>query len=173
MKVAGDAEELYNREQRKLSNQIDVDRKKMDSQSIFPFYIHDHTKEANRWKQIDVYQKNKKELSIAPPPLYINEAAALGHLSALKSYLVENNNDPACLDKADVNGWRPIHEAARAGQTEVIKWLIEQGVDINARTNNGLGASPLWWAEETLGSKHEATKVLKKSGASKISPEFK
>lgn len=168
IQVDGDAEELYKREQRKLS-----DNMKMDSQNVLPFYIHDHTKESNRWKQMDRYEKNKRDLSIAPPPLHVNQAAALGNLSALKSYLIENKNDPSCLDKGDINGWRPIHEAARAGQTDVVKWLVEQGVDMNARTNDGKGATPLWWAEETLGPKHETTKILRKSGADKISPEFK
>lgn len=166
--VDGDAEQLYKREQRKLSDNI-----KMDQQNILPFYIHDHTEDSNRWKQMDRYEKNKKDLSIAPPIPHINQAAAMGHLSVLKSYLIENKNDPSSLDKADINGWRPIHEAARAGKTEVMKWLIDQGVDINARTNDGRGASPLWWAEETLGPKHETTKLLIKSGAKKIAPEFK
>ena len=46
----------------------------------------------------------------------------------------------------DTNGWQPIHEAVRGGHTIIVKYLIEFDVDYNARTNNGHGGTPLWWA---------------------------
>ena len=33
----------------------------------------------------------------------------------------------AALFKADHNGWRPIHEAARSGRHKVLEYLIEEG----------------------------------------------
>jgi ankyrin repeat protein len=53
--------------------------------------------------------------------------------------------DPSNTTKQDVNGWRPIHEAARSGEIEVLKFLVEHGADVNERTNEGAGGTPLFW----------------------------
>lgn len=171
VKLDIDAQELYKRAQRKLSNQNESPSTAGDKVTL-PFYIHSDSKEAERWRQKEAYEKNKIEIGIEPPPLHINQAAALGLLSVLQAYLEDNNNDPSSLSASDGNGWQPIHEAARSGRTDIIAWLIEKGVDTNARTNNGKGASALWWAEESLGSNHPTTKLLKDAGAKNIPPEF-
>ena len=41
--------------------------------------------------------------------------------------------------------WRPLHEAARAGRAKAIEYLIKEGAQVNERTNNGQGGSPLWY----------------------------
>ena len=51
-------------------------------------------------------------------------AAADGDLEGLKEVAKENRS---LLFKADHNGWRPIHEAARSGQRKVLEYLIEEG----------------------------------------------
>lgn len=68
----------------------------------------------------------------------------------------------------------PIHEAVRAGHTEIVKLLLrkEFKIDINARTNNGKGGSPLWWAETSHEKDHLIIKVLKEAGALSIPPEY-
>ncbi|GAX27928.1 hypothetical protein FisN_21Hh278 [Fistulifera solaris] len=38
--------------------------------------------------------------------------------------------DPALLRAGDAHGWQPIHEAARFGHVNMLKWLIEQGEHI-------------------------------------------
>jgi hypothetical protein len=83
--------------------------------------------------------------------------------------------DPKSLDKPDSNGWLPIHEAARGGSTEVVLFLIEEyGIsDINARTNNGKGGTPLWWAEKVLVKNHKVIQILKRNGAVSIPPYSK
>ena len=35
--------------------------------------------------------------------------------------------DRSALFKADHNGWRPLHEAARGGKHKVLEYLIEEG----------------------------------------------
>ena len=37
------------------------------------------------------------------------------------------------LFKADQNGWRPLHEAARGGHADVIEYLLKEGAQINER----------------------------------------
>ena len=93
--------------------------------------------------------------------------AANGDLDALKEVV---DKDPSVLDQADVNGWKPIHEAARGGQTKVLEYLIEKGVDINERTHDGKGASALWWAERNFSASHPAVKLLKKNGGVSLPP---
>lgn len=79
--------------------------------------------------------------------------------------------DSKALLKADRNGWRPLHEAARAGETEVVEFLIKQGAEVNDRTNNGSGGTSLWWSQQLFGDDHPVVKVLKRNGAVNIAPE--
>ena len=48
----------------------------------------------------------------------------------------------------DENGWQPIHESVRGGNLEVVKYLVDMGADLAAKTSNG--ATPLWWARHIL-----------------------
>ena len=91
-----------------------------------------------------------------------------GDLGALKQVV---DRDPSVVDQADVNGWKPVHEAARGGQYQVLQYLIEKGVDVNERTHNGKGASPLWWAERNFPENHPAVVLLKKHGARSLPPK--
>ena len=56
-----------------------------------------------------------------------------------------------------------MHEAVRAGHLDVVKYLVENGVDINALTSGD--QSPLTIANGSLGPKHKVTKYLIKLGA--------
>jgi prolyl 4-hydroxylase len=47
------------------------------------------------------------------------------------------------VHEPDGNGWLPIHEAARSGNVEIIKILLDHGADIDARTDYGEGHSTL------------------------------
>ena len=46
-------------------------------------------------------------------------------------------SDQSALHTKDENGWEPIHEAVRTGNEDVIVFLKEQGVDLNAATHHG------------------------------------
>ena len=76
------------------------------------------------------------------------------------------------MNAKDVNGWEPIHEGARGGHTEVLKLLVQNGVNINERTNHGLGGSPLFLAMESHGKHHSSVKYLKSIGAEYIESEL-
>jgi len=48
------------------------------------------------------------------------------------------------LSVPDANGWTPLHEAIRAGNTEVIEYLVRDvGLDMTAETNQGRNALSL------------------------------
>lgn len=64
------------------------------------------------------------------------------------------------INREDSNGWQPIHEAARAGNVEILQYIIQQGGDIYHRTNLGTGQSPLDIAMASLREDHPAVKLL-------------
>ena len=64
-----------------------------------------------------------------------------------------------------------MHEAARAGRVEVVEYLLEQGADVNERTNQGDGGSPLWWAEKKPKENAKTIAVLKKYNGVALVPK--
>jgi ankyrin repeat protein len=58
------------------------------------------------------------------------------------------------LNSKDANGWTPLHDGARAGHVEVVKLLIDKGANINERTNEGKGETPLHWSIVEHGEDH-------------------
>lgn len=63
-----------------------------------------------------------------------------------------------------------MHEGARLGHVEVVKFLLENGADVNAQT--GKGGSVLWWARTELGSDHPVLDLLEAHGGEEIEPEL-
>lgn len=72
-------------------------------------------------------------------------------------------NDPESLHQPDKNGWRPFHEAVRAGNIEVMKLLLDHGADVNQETY--YQQNPLSIARQFHGNGHEVTKFLLEMGA--------
>uniref|UniRef100_A0A7S2YK33 Uncharacterized protein n=2 Tax=Entomoneis paludosa TaxID=265537 RepID=A0A7S2YK33_9STRA len=93
--------------------------------------------------------------------------AAGGSLSRFKEAVDEN---PELLFQKDSNGWKPIHEAARGGHVKVLQYMIDKGVDVNDRTNDGKGASPLWWTLQYFPDNHPAAELLRRHGAVALPP---
>ena len=75
------------------------------------------------------------------------------------------------VNSVDVNGWTPLHEGVRAGNAEIVQYLIDKGSDVNARTENGVGGSALWWAIKSHSQDHEIVKLLEALGAKNTPPE--
>jgi ankyrin repeat protein len=65
-------------------------------------------------------------------------AAVSGNVGLMK-FLVKKS--PHLLNKADKNGWLPIHYASESRQLESLKYLIDIKADVNAKNKNG--ESPL------------------------------
>ena len=65
------------------------------------------------------------------------------------------------LNAPDTNGWTPLHEAVRAGQTDIVYYLVEEaGLDVNQFTHQGSGWTILSLALENHGSDHPLTRML-------------
>lgn len=77
--------------------------------------------------------------------------------------ILNESNDPDIIHARDINGWQPIHEAARSGDLEIIKCLLDRGADISATTYEG--RTPLWWAKKSLDPDHEVIQYLESIGA--------
>jgi hypothetical protein len=78
---------------------------------------------------------------------------------------------PEMVEDFDKNGWRPIHEAARAGNLIGIQLLISAGCNLNSRTGRkGNGGTALWWAIQRFGEDHSAVKLLRYHGALDAGP---
>ena len=90
-----------------------------------------------------------------------HRAAATGNLEELEQ--IYHNNDIDAMNAEDSNGWSPIHEAARSGHLEALKFLVEAGADIGATTNSG--ATALWWAKRSLPQGHSVITFLVGIGA--------
>jgi prolyl 4-hydroxylase len=141
-----------------------------------PRYIKEGTPEAARWRQESVFQRveikeKPKTKSKTAGVTSAHILAALDDVAGLEKVAAMH---PGALDTADSNGWKPIHEAARGGSSRAIAYLVdEHKIDVNERTNDGEGASPLWWAEHVLPEGHEAIAVLRRHGAVAIPPNYR
>jgi len=105
-------------------------------------------------------ERDQKRRIIDVEHLPLNDAAAAGNLGAVQSLV---RKDPSILNKKDSNGWQAIHEAVRGGHIDVLRFLVENGSDINVETVNG--GSPLWWARRALDPGHSVIEYLESIGA--------
>jgi ankyrin repeat protein len=64
-----------------------------------------------------------------------------------------------------------IHEGVRAGHIDVVKYLIDNGADVNARTGTSGGTS-LYLAKQTLEEDHPMIAFLESMGALEIGPDL-
>ena len=92
----------------------------------------------------------------------IHRAAAEGDLEGLEKLLSTPGNSDM-LHARDVYDWQAVHEAARAGQLEALKYLINMGADCGAKTDNG--GTALWWARKSLPADHEVIAYLESISA--------
>jgi ankyrin repeat protein len=70
---------------------------------------------------------------------------------------------------ADVNGWTPLHEASRYAQVHVARFLIDRGVDLNAKSAEG--GTALYYAQLVNGAHSEICQLLQASGANAVGPQ--
>lgn len=88
---------------------------------------------------------------------------AAGEGSLQKCIKILGNKQTDIITARDENGWQAIHEAARGGHLDVLKYLIEKGADVTAKTSEG--GTPLWWAKRSLHEGHQVILYLESIGA--------
>lgn len=99
----------------------------------------------------------------------VHMAAQMGHWNVLHNVAIQN---PSALHELDENGWRPIHEAVRAGNPGVVRFLLDAGSDVNELTGHAHGATPLTLAKEHHGEDHPMIEFLQSLGAREFGPEL-
>jgi prolyl 4-hydroxylase len=134
-----------------------------------PSYIIPGSKEEANWLKWHPDNKRSKQRSFATGTTNAHYAAQHGDMTTLRKLV---DADKSIIHSTDANGWTPLHEGARAGNKEVVKFLFEKGADVNARTNEGTGGSALWWVKKNLGSDNEMVAFLESLGAQEIGPEL-
>ena len=66
---------------------------------------------------------------------------------------------------------QPLHEGARAGHIDVVKYLVEQGANVNEMTGEGQSSgSVLWLAKRHYDVEHPMIRFLVGAGARNIGP---
>ena len=94
-------------------------------------------------------------------------AAGRGDLKAVQRILkvvVEGvPSDSNILHARDANAWQAVHEAARGGHLDVVRYLLDRGADVSAQTRGG--GSVLYWARRNLNDKHPLVQYLEDTGA--------
>ena len=83
-------------------------------------------------------------------------AGGRGHLEDVVSFI---DRHPDKVNAPDANRWTALHEAARAGNTEIIQVLLGAGADVALTTKSGQNALQL--LEGTYGPTHPAASILR------------
>jgi ankyrin repeat protein len=98
-----------------------------------------------------------------------HRAARDGNLKELQE-IVDHHEE--VINSRDINGWLPLHEAVRRGNVDLVKFLIEKGSDVNARTGpeGELGGSVMYWAKLSHGDDHPVVKLLEEYNAKHVEP---
>ena len=100
----------------------------------------------------------------------MNNAANLVQNGDLQTLRFMGKLNPSKLHEDDGTPakWRPIHEAARQGSVEVLKYLIEEhGANVNELCLVDGASTPLKLAQEYLGEDHPACAYLASVGGVK------
>ena len=133
-----------------------------------PAYMVEGSPYAEEWIRNEGNRESEEEEEEEIGQFNAHIAASHGDLEYLR-HIADEQDD--ALHLKDINGWMPIHEGARSGHVEVLELLVEHGADIDARTNDGVGPTPLKIALMEHGSHHPVVDFLRSLGAS-IGPDL-
>jgi len=138
-----------------------------ENKSELPTYIIEGTPWAERW-----WQNNPGGEHDSPSVTTLQTAAHGAARDGDLDFLVAlASQDKTHLHKQDENGWQPLHEAVRSGHVDIVHFLVQHGSDINARTNNGKGGTPLWWSKNEHDDEHPMTQTILDLGGIEIGPD--
>lgn len=136
-----------------------------------PSYITRGSAEEKRWyKSHPNHKKSEEDMdssTTGSTPAHI--AAQMGDANQLREVIDSLGH---LLDAKDNHGWTPLHEGARGGHEDVVKLLVERGANINERTMEGRGETPLYWSIKNHGVDHPVSQLLMELGALNIGPDL-
>ncbi|KAL7467461.1 hypothetical protein ACHAXS_007707, partial [Conticribra weissflogii] len=141
----------------------------VEDEDNLPIYILPGSPEAEKWLRENPPSRRVRESPAAAPLATVAHAAATGDVETI-TYYAKVNKD--LLHKKDVNGWQPIHEAARGGHVDVLELLILHGANVNERVDFGSGKSVLDLAIDSHGRNHPIIDYLLGMGAIEVGPEL-
>jgi prolyl 4-hydroxylase len=133
-----------------------------ESSSELPPYILEGSTEAEEWRRRSPSRSATFITDFTDGVTKAHGYAAANDLKRLKK-LAEQT--PGILHREDINGWQPLHEAVRAGHLSVVAYLLENDANINHRTNQGEGFTPLALAMDHLPPNHPVVELLERYGA--------
>ena len=137
-----------------------------------PSYIVPGSPEESHWRQTHPggARSKRNSATTGSQQTVAHLAAQLGNLEALQK---EVNTNKGAVKARDENGWTPLHEGARAGHIDVVKYLIENGADYNDKTGDGItGGTALYLAKKQLKPEHPVISYLESLGALDIGPDL-
>lgn len=158
----------------------DVDQKYRDSlargsggheneQNGVPSYIAPGSLEEKKWLKSHPSGQRSKVKSFTTGSTVAHLLSQDGDLAGLKKELTKKKE---LINAKDKNGWQPIHEGARGGHLDVVKYLVENGADINARTTGEYGGTALYYAKSKFEDDHPIVAYLESLGALEIGPDL-
>lgn len=134
-----------------------------------PSYIKRGSVEEDRWFKAHPNNKRSEVNSFTTGSTPAHKLAQEGDAKTLSSVIDKMGH---LLDAKDANGWTPLHEGARAGHVEVVELLVKKGANINERTMEGKGETPLYWSIQENGEDHPVSQLLLSLGALSIGPDL-
>lgn len=141
-----------------------------NEQSGLPSYVLDGTPEADHWRATHPGGfKSKKKNSFTTGSTVAHIAAQGGDIDTLKEEVKKKKELATAKDK---NGWQPIHEGARGGHLDVVKYLVQNGADVNAKTAGKHGGTALYYARKEFEDDHPIIDFLESLGAIEDGPDL-
>jgi prolyl 4-hydroxylase len=127
-----------------------------------PYLIPNSPEESN-------YRQNHPELAQTGSRVTLAHTyAAAGKAEELIQLIHEQNH---LIHAKDHNGWTPLHEGARAGHIDIVKYLVEQGADIKERAQHGTGGNAIFYAFHHQGQKSAVYQFLESLGVASVEPD--
>jgi len=140
-----------------------------NEQNGLPPYITPGTPEETNWRRNHPDGIKSKRKSFSTGSTVAHFAAQGGDLDSLKKEVARKKD---LIHAKDNNGWQPLHEGARGGHIDVVRYLVENGADMNAKTHGDVGGTPLWYAKQKFSDDHPVIAYLESIGALDIGPDL-
>ena len=118
---------------RYLLKQKDVSRDEKDLMGRLPLHL---AAMRGNWEMVEELSSGKSDLVSEDRQgrNVFHMAAALGHLTLLDTLLENVQKADELINKADIDGWTPLHWSCRSRSEEVVQLLLKNGASKTAVT---------------------------------------